>query len=92
MTERSCRPATSRNVGLDIDRTEAIVRAFLDGEGDDEALLAGIVLAGRRNDLDVGIAVLEIKPADQVAVGLDTVGIVDVGRLQEAQPIGLCRS
>src|SRR5690606_40982519 len=38
--------------------------------------------------LDVGIAVLQVEAADQVAVGLDAVGIVDVARRQEAQQVG----
>ena len=64
-----------------------IERPFLDRESDDETLFRRVVLAGRRNDLNVGIAVAEIEPPDQIAVGLDAIGIVHVGRLQEAEDI-----
>ena len=71
---------------IDIHRADAILRALVDREGDDEAFLRRIVFADRRNDAHVGITVLEIEPAQQIAVGLDAVGVVDVGGLQEAEP------
>ena len=77
------------DVGLNVDGAEMVQRPFFDREGDDEALLGGIVFAGRRDDLHVGIAVLEVEAPDQIAVGLHAVGVVDVGGLQEAQEIGL---
>ena len=68
-----------------------ILAALVDGEGDHKALLGRIIFAHRRHDTDVGIAMFEIEPSQKVAVGLNTVGIIDVGRLQEAEPIALRR-
>ena len=48
--------------------------------------LRRIVFADRRDDAHVGIAVLEIEAAQQIAVGFHPVGIVDVAGLQEAEP------
>ena len=79
------------NVGLNVDGAKVIQRPFLDGEGDDKALSARIVDAGGRYDLHVGITVLEVEAANQVAIGLDPVGIVDVGAAQEAQKVGFAR-
>ncbi len=76
------------DIRLNLDIAEVIKGAFLDREGDDEALDGGIVFAGRRDDLHVGIAVGQVETPDQVAVGLDAVGVVDVGGLQKAQEIG----
>ncbi len=72
---------------MNVDIAEMVERPLFDREGDDEAFLRGIVDAGRRYDLNVGKAVLEVETPDQIAVGLDAIGIVDVGRLQEAQEI-----
>ena len=74
-----------RDVRLNIDLAEPVARALVDGEGDDEALLLRIVDRHRRDHAHVGIAVLEIEAADQIAVGFDAVGIVDVGRLEECE-------
>ena len=82
-------PVDSANVGLHVDDAEMVLRAFLDGEGDDEALFGRIVFAGRRDDLHVGEAVLEVEAANQIAVGLDAVGVVDVGGLQKAEKVRL---
>ena len=56
-----------------------------------EAFFVGIVFGQRGHDLHVGIAVLEIEAANQVAVGLDAVGIIDVVAAEEAQQVGFAR-
>ena len=66
-----------------------VQRPFFDRKRDDEALLGGIVFGDRRDHLHVGKAVLQVEAADQTAVGFHAVGVVDVGGLQEAQPVGL---
>src|SRR6185312_13656252 len=71
----------------DVDLADLVLRALVDGEGDDEALLGRVVLTDRREDSHVGVAMLEVEAAQEVAVGLDAVRIVDVGGLQEAQPV-----
>src|SRR5262249_29164176 len=76
------------NVGLNLDAAKAIKGAFLDREGDDEALDRGVIFASSRDHLYVGIAVSQIKAPDQIAIGFDPVGIVDVGRLQKTQEVG----
>ena len=92
----ACCAASPDRVACTFDTTSTVPTrycgALLDGEGDDEALAGRIVLADRRDDAHVGIAVLEIEAAQQIAVGLDAVRIVDVGGLQEAQPVALGRS
>ena len=79
------------DVGLNIDGTEVVERPFLDREGDDKALLGRVIFTGRRYDLHVGIAVLEIEPPQQVAIGFDAVGVINVRGLQEAQKVGFGR-
>src|SRR5579862_133993 len=75
------------DVGLNVNRAEVVDRAFLDLKRDDEALLGGIVLGGRRNDLHVGKAVLEVESPDQVAIGLDSIGVVNVRGLEKTEKI-----
>ncbi len=76
---------------LDIDGAEPVAVAFVHGEGDDEAFPRRIIRAGCGDDLGVGKAVLEVEGAQQVAVGFDPVGVVDIGGLEESQPAGLGR-
>ena len=75
------------DIRADVDRAHPILLPFLDLERDDEALALGIIFGQHRDDLNVGIAVLQIEAADQVAVGLDAVGVIDVGRAQERQQV-----
>ena len=77
---------------MNVDHAEVIQRPFLDREGNDESLLGGIVFGNGRDHLHVGKAVLQIEAADQIAVGFDAVGIVDVGGLQKAQEVEIGRS
>ena len=72
----------------EIDRRDAVLLAFLDFEGNEEALLVRIVFSQRGHHLHIGKAVLEIEAANQVAIGLDPVRIVDVGAAEEAQQVG----
>src|SRR5262249_40803243 len=55
------------HVGDDVDGAEAVEVAFFDLVGDHEAAPQRIVFGDRRHDADVGIAVLEIEPAQQLA-------------------------
>ena len=52
-------------------------------------LRAGIELRHRGHDPDVRVAVFQVQAAQQVAIGLDTVRIVQVVVLQEAEQIRL---
>ncbi|MGY4595805.1 hypothetical protein ACVWXL_003551 [Bradyrhizobium sp. GM22.5] len=79
------------NAGAEVDRADPVLRALLDLEGNVETLLLRIVFGERGDDLDVGETVLEIEAADQVAVGLDPIGIVDVAAGEEAQQVGFVR-
>ena len=74
---------------MHVDGSDAVLLTFLDIEGDNEALQRGIVFAHRRDDAHVRITPVEIEAAQQVAVRFDAVLIIDVGRLQEAQPVAL---
>ena len=73
---------------LEVDRADAVLLAFLDLEGDQEALALRIVFGQRGHHLHVGKAVLEVEAANQVAIGLDPVRIVDVAAAEEAQQVG----
>ena len=73
---------------LEVDGANAILLAFLDLEGDHEALALRIIFGQRGDHLHVGKAVLQVEAANQVAVGLDAVGIVDVIAAEEAQEVG----
>jgi len=68
-------------------RCDAILGALVDREDDVKPFLARIVFADCRDDAHVRVAVLEIETAQQIAVGFNAVGIVDVGGLQEAEPV-----
>ncbi len=68
---------------LNVDSGNSILRAFLDGDRDDIALLFRVVMRIRTDDMEIGIAVLEIEAADEIEVGGDLVRIVDVGGLEE---------
>ena len=74
---------------LDWKLTDAdpVLLAFLDLEGDQEALALRIVFRQRGHHLHVGKAVLQVKAANQVAIGFDPVRIVDVAAAEEAQQI-----
>ena len=79
------------DVRLHIDRCDTVLLALLDREGDEEAAPVRIVFADSRHDPDVDEAVLQVEPAQQFAIRLDTVRIVDVAGLQERQEAGLRR-
>ena len=72
----------------EIDRGDPVLLALLDLEGNQEALALRIVFGQRGHHLNVGEAVLQVKAANQVAVGFDAVRIVDVAAAEEAQQIG----
>ena len=76
------------DAGLEVDRTDTVLLAFLDLEGHEEALALRIILRQRGDDLDVGIAVLEVIPAQNVAIGLDAVRIIGVVGTEEAEEVG----
>src|SRR5262249_22661478 len=77
-------PADGADIGLNVNSAEMVERSLFDGEGYDEAFFTWIVHAGGRHHLHVGIAMFEIEAPDQIAIGFDAVGVIDVGRLQEA--------
>src|SRR5882757_3913992 len=79
------------DAGLEIDRRNPVLLALLDLEGHEEALLLRIVFRQRGHYLHVGKTVLEVKAANQIAIGLDPVRIVDVAAAKEAQQIGFVR-
>ena len=59
--------------------------AFLDLEGNQKTLLVRIIFGQRGHHLHIGETVAEVKAADQVAIGLDAVGVVDVVTAEKAQ-------
>ena len=63
----------------EINRRNPVLLAFLDLEGDQEAFLCRVVFGQRGHHLNVGKTMLQVIAANQVAIGFDAVGIVDVG-------------
>ena len=76
-----------RDAGLEIDRRNPVLLAFLDLEGDQEALFLRIIFRERGHHLHVGKAMLQVIAANQIPVGLDTVRIIDVTAGKKAQQI-----
>ena len=62
---------------------------LFNGHDDVVALALGIVAHVGADDAEVGIAVLQIKAANELLIGRDLVGIIDVGRLEEGEPVHL---
>src|ERR1019366_8379495 len=75
------------DAGREIDRRNQILLALFDLEGHQEALLLRIVFRERGHHLHVRETVLQIKAANQVAIGFDPVRIVDVAAAEEAQQV-----
>src|SRR5262249_31007055 len=84
-----CVGVHGRDIGYDVDRSNLVARPFLDRERNVEASGGRVVFGQRRDDANVGKAVLQIEPAQQIAVGLDTIRIEVVVALDPTQPIGL---
>src|SRR5262249_28642815 len=78
--------------GFDVDVAKSILRTFVDRVSDEKAAAIAIEVGGGRQNPDIGIAVLEIELAQQLAIQIETVRVVDVGALEEAQDIGLRRA
>src|SRR3981081_4582131 len=90
--EAAKRIAVKRDdAGLEIDRCNPILLTLLDLEGHEEALLLRIVFRQRGHHLHVGTTVLQVEAANQIAIGLDPVRIVDVAAAKEAQQVGFVR-
>jgi len=79
------------DAGLEIDRRNSVLLTLLDLEGHQEALALRIVFRQRGDYLHIGKTVLQVIAADQVAVGFNTVRIIDVVAAEKAQQTGLMR-
>src|SRR6185437_6177395 len=79
------------HVGDHVHGTDMVLRTLVDGVRDGEAFFARVVLTDRRDDSHVGITVAQIEFPQQIAIGFNAVGIVDVGGLKKAQPVALTR-
>jgi hypothetical protein len=80
--------AQRRYLRADLDGADPILLALVDREGDDESLLRRVELAQRRHHPNVDIAMLEVEAAQELAVRLDPVRIIDVAGLQEGEQAG----
>ena len=77
-----------------VDLAELVLLALVEREGDDEtgarageqfaAAARAVDIHRCRHDAEIGIAILEIEAAQQLLVGIDPVGIVDILVAQEA--------
>src|SRR5690606_29481551 len=70
---------------LDVDAAEPVLLALLHREGDEEPLSVAIEVGDRGDHAGIGIAALQIELPQQFLVEVQAVGIVYVGRLEEAQ-------
>ena len=75
-------------LGVDGDLADLVALALVDRERQEEALAVGRQFGTGIGDLDVGIAVLQIEPAQQFLVVGQTFRVVLVGRGQKAPPAG----
>jgi len=69
----------------------AVLRSFLDRDGEDVSALRRVEVRFRIHDVEVGVAVLQIKPANQFEIGGYPVRIIDIARLDEGQEVHLGR-
>jgi hypothetical protein len=76
------------DMAVDRDLAEMIERAFLDRVSQREAFCRGIVFRRDRAHIGVGITLGAIIGADQLAIGIDHIGIVDVAAEQKTQHVG----
>jgi hypothetical protein len=76
------------DMAVDRDLAEMIERAFLDRVGQREAFGCGIVFRRDRAHIGVGITLGTIVGADQFAIGIDHVRIVDVAAQKKTQHVG----
>ena len=72
---------------FDVDRADAILRAFLHHDGDDVAARGGVELSVRADDAEIGVAVLQIEATNQLEIRSDAIRIVDVAGLDERQEV-----
>src|SRR6185437_10122894 len=73
-----------RDAGGQADFAEPVGLTLVDHKGEDKALDRGVVFSARLANAGVGIAMIEVVLPDLLAVGIDTIGIVDVAAGQEA--------
>ena len=76
---------------VDRDGAEIVKLALFDSEGDDETGAIRIKLGLARSHRRVGVTVLEVVLAHQLAVERHAVGIVDAGAFDEVEPACLRR-
>ncbi len=74
---------------VDPDLAETIALAFVEGEGDDEPVALGGQLGDRRQQPKIGISLGQVKPAQQVPVIGQPVGIIAVVGRQKPIPPAL---
>ena len=72
-------------LALHVDVAKLVALAFLDDIRDDEILLVAGQLGDRRNDAEIGVAVLQVKQAELLLVIGQTIGIVAGVRRQDRQ-------
>ena len=65
------------------------MRAFLNGNRQNPALLGFVIDSIRRNDAEIRIAVLQVVAADEFEIRSDLVRIVDVAALEEREEVHL---
>ena len=72
--------------GLDVHLADLVALPLVQREGDVEGILLRRQLGDRRDHLEVDVAVHQVEVAQPVAIDLETIGIVGIGRDQEAVP------
>ena len=70
----------------DIDGAELVALAFIDGEGDEEAVAIGGELGDSRHHPEIGVPLGQVELAEKFPVEIETIGIETVIRRQEPPP------
>ena len=76
---------------IDVDGSEVIPLALFDRDGDRVSVLVRIEISDGGDNLEVGVAAIEVETAKQLFIERGTILIVNVATVQEAQEVGTLR-
>src|ERR1019366_7478111 len=71
------------------DGAEAVPRSFVERKSQNQSFFGRVVARRGGDHMDIGISVSAIEAAQQVAIDLDFVRVVEIVIQQETQKIGL---
>ena len=74
------------DLDIDVDFAEAIALAFVQRESNDEPIAVGCQFGNRRDHSEIGIPLGQVKPAQQLPVVGQSIGVIAVIAAQETIP------